>query len=609
MPMDDIPSSPPTDLSSPESALAYYKSQYEQLEHELAEFQASSQELEAELEKDVEAAEKRERTLQEKAESLGFEVEEWKTKYKQAKTEANSAQNVLQKEITTLRDSNRTLQLQLRDIEVSNDDFERQARNTTSSLQDLDSKYNVAIERAVMMEEEIKVGEQERENLRIETQRLRDELSDLKIEAEILQDKLRKRQLPSLTTDITAPNSPSFDGETGSPSSTASSPMITTPPDTKSVSTVDTVSETPTPPSPPMSESSATAKPIARTPMNPPKSRLKLPSGDSSTTPKPANRNASGNLNLRSSRGPTAPTASSRTRNATPSVIRNARSKAPATRGLPNSTSLTHIRSLTAQMQRLEQRVHSARSKLPAPVSTPPRASPRGMSALGHNNIMAPNVTIRSRKRTGGSTISNSSSIAAESDTPSGKHVPRLSTSGISRLSFGPLPSKEGTSTDSRPSSRASATSFVRPDRPLSRSELSRPVSRTSMSGARTPLGHYSRSEIAEQRRPRSSIGGSYTSTHGHGHSQSVSHIDLDETRELDFSTPSRRNTYGKGELDGSAIPGPSSALPRRKSGGIAIARRTSSGAGLREGESKSSENVMKPPGRPRKLSEVGETY
>ena len=76
--MDEPPSSPPTDLSSPESALAYYKSQYEQLEHELADFQESSKELEAELEKDVEAAEKRERALQEKAESLGFEVDEWK---------------------------------------------------------------------------------------------------------------------------------------------------------------------------------------------------------------------------------------------------------------------------------------------------------------------------------------------------------------------------------------------------------------------------------------------------------------------------------------------------------------------------------------------------
>jgi hypothetical protein len=86
-----------------------------------------------------------------------------------------------------------------------------------------------------MMEEEIKVGEQERETLRIETQRLRDELSDLKVEAEIMQDKLRKRQLASITTDISAPNTPGFDES--SPVSTASSPMITTPPDTKSVST------------------------------------------------------------------------------------------------------------------------------------------------------------------------------------------------------------------------------------------------------------------------------------------------------------------------------------------------------------------------------------
>lgn len=76
--MAEPPSSPPTDLSAPEDALAYYKAQYEQLEQELSEFQESSKELEAELEKDVEAAEKRERALKEKAESLSFEVDEWK---------------------------------------------------------------------------------------------------------------------------------------------------------------------------------------------------------------------------------------------------------------------------------------------------------------------------------------------------------------------------------------------------------------------------------------------------------------------------------------------------------------------------------------------------
>ncbi len=76
--MAEPPSSPPTGDTSAEDALAWYKSQYEQLEQELAEFRESSKELEAELEKDLDAADKRERSLREKAEALEFEVEEWK---------------------------------------------------------------------------------------------------------------------------------------------------------------------------------------------------------------------------------------------------------------------------------------------------------------------------------------------------------------------------------------------------------------------------------------------------------------------------------------------------------------------------------------------------
>lgn len=74
----DIPSSPPSEATSAEDAVTWYKAQYEQLEMELAEFRDSSRELEQELEKDIERAEKQERILQEKAETLGFEVEEWK---------------------------------------------------------------------------------------------------------------------------------------------------------------------------------------------------------------------------------------------------------------------------------------------------------------------------------------------------------------------------------------------------------------------------------------------------------------------------------------------------------------------------------------------------
>lgn len=72
------PSSPPGGDVTPEISLAWYKSQYEQLEAELADFRVSSEELEKELEKDLDAAEKKEKALTQKAEGLGFEVDEWK---------------------------------------------------------------------------------------------------------------------------------------------------------------------------------------------------------------------------------------------------------------------------------------------------------------------------------------------------------------------------------------------------------------------------------------------------------------------------------------------------------------------------------------------------
>ncbi|OTB08541.1 hypothetical protein M426DRAFT_51924 [Hypoxylon sp. CI-4A] len=583
--MAEPPSSPPNEAATPEESLAWYKRQYEILADELAEFRESSHELEAELEKDLDAADKRQRELQQKAESLQFEVDEWKEKCKKAKAEANSAQNTLEKEITTLRDTNRTLQLKLRDIEVANDDFERQARNTTSSLEDMESKYNVAIERTVMMEEEVKIGEQERETLRIEAQRLREELSDLKVEAEIMQDKIKKaenRHLSAISTDISIPESPTFED---SPRSLASSPLITTPPDEVSLPAVSkgapTINE---PPSPPMSDASAPLpRPTAtvKTPA-PSQKRSRLPSADRSTTPK-ATKALSANTRALGTRSVTA------TR--TPAPTRTTTTRAASHR-IPASTSLNHVRTLTAQMQRLEARVQSARSKLPAPVNTPPRASPRS-SVLGVGQVPS-TVTVRSRKRTVGSTTS---SIADETPTQSAsKHVSRLSTSGVSRLSFGPLPNRtsnydpdSSSISISRPSSRASVTSYARPERPASRTEIARPMSRTSFSGTRTPLGL----------RPRSSMSGSL---HGHSQSQSISRMDPDEFDErFEERTPSRRGTYSKFDADGSAsgIPGPSGIpMPRRQSGGMHSARRTSGGM--------SNEPAG---GRPRKLSDLGETY
>lgn len=416
------------------------------------------------------------------------------------------------------------------------------------------------------MEEEVKIGEKERETLRIDAQRLREELSDLKVEAEILQDKVKKaenRHLSTISTDISIPESPTFEN---SPRSTASSPLISTPPDELALPPPRKGAPALTePPSPPRSDTSANlprTTPL-RTPVPASQKKSRLPSSaNHSITPKPRALNTSTNIR------PAGLRAATQTRTPAPSKTTTA-TRATSHR-IPPSTSLNHIRTLTAQMQRLEARVQNARSKLPAPTSTPPRASPR--SVLGTN--VPSTVTIRSRKRTAGSTTSSMTADETPTQTTNvgrtGKHAPRLSTSGISRLSFGPLPNRtshydpdSSSVSMSRPSSRASVSSsqFARPERPASRSELARPVSRASLGGAKTPLGM----------RPRSSLSGSM-----HGHSQSIGRIEFDEADEADEGpTPSRRGTYSRldhGDGSGSAIP-----LPRRQSGNIPSSSRRSS--------------------------------
>lgn len=370
-----------------------------------------------------------------------------------------------------------------------------------------------------------------------------------------------------ISTDISVPESPTFDKNAeNSPESTASSPLITTPPDTAKLSP----SKGPIhdPPTPPMSDASTSLpkpKTTLKTPV--PQRKCRIPSADSSITPKP--RTNTFTTKRPAVRGASAATSAAKTPANRLTAPRSASHRLPAT------NSLSHIRSLTAQVQRLEARVHTARSRLPAPrVNTPPRVSPAG-SVNGLGGIPS-TVTIRSRKRGPGSTTS--ASVASDDMTPThaaqgrrstqsgSKHIPRLSTSGVSRLSFGPLPNRgpgESDASASRPSSRASVSSGIA--RPSSRTEMQpppRPLSRTSLSGTRTPLS-----------RPRSSLSGSV-----HGHSQSVSRFDPDETDESDIRTPSRRgSTLSKydGDAPASRIPAPSG----RQSTG----RRASSGIGFRE--------------------------
>ncbi|KAJ5485662.1 Nuclear distribution protein nudE [Penicillium diatomitis] len=507
--VDDSPSKGQGANSPAEYTIEWYKAQYESIQEELQDFQLSSTELEAEMEKEMEDKEKRERQLREKVDNLRYEVDEWKTKYKQSKTEANNAQNTLQKEITSLRDTNRTLQLKLRDIEVANDDYERQARNTTSSLEDLESKYNVAIERGVLLEEEIRSGELERENLRIDNQRLRDELSDLKVEAEIVQEKLRnseglgyRRRKP--TPLYRSPSTPQplgiFDRSPGA--------------------------STATPPSPPISEASANFRrsfnatptfPRTRaTGAEPVNSRTIHNARTQPTRPAPHSRASSLAFSTSSYSNTARPTPS------VPYASRNSLSRSTTSRppALPKSGSLYQIRGLIGKMQKLEERVQSARSRLPAPSETSSRGSPRSRqgSVMGESPVPSSVHGQRNnRNRMSGS--SYGSSVRDSEGNPS--HPSQGRQSGGTRTG------------DSRPSSRTSYSSRGSFSQSVHSGvpPLGRPESRQSRPGAKTPLGHYSTNPLTEARRPRSSLSNHNGQTPSVG---SMSNIDEDH----DLPTP-----------------------------------------------------------------------
>lgn len=451
----------------------------------------------------------------------------------------------------------------------------------------------------------MKIGEQEREALRIETQRLREELSDLRIESDIVQEKLRlaeatierhheRKVSHHLAGDSLRPRSPASEASTSA--TTLSSPTAaSTPPHTKT----DALRPDVTPPSPPLSDAPVSTRPAPSTPM--PTMRKSSIVRDPAATPRPALHQP---RLPRHSRGPSIPAARpslGTNGRATPSI----RTTAPAPRvprpsvggnapagGLPRSGSLYQIRGLIGKMQKLEERVYSARSKLPAPTNTPPRASPRNGSAMGHH-ISNGNVTLRSnRKRT-----SHASAASSRNDVPD---------SGVSRLSFG-IPTSSREPSNSRPSSRASMSS--QPARPESRSGMSRPESRSgiqrpesrsgmprpeSRGSTRTPMGHYSSASMSGRiQRPRSSMSG-ISSAHSHTKSFSMSLRDSETGSNSDGSnvaTPIARRLT----LEKSGIPTPS-GLPRRQSAG----RRTSAGAFADGGD-------MLPPARPRKMSTQNE--
>lgn len=170
---------------------------------------------------------------------------------------------------------------------------------------------------------------------------------------------------------------------------------------------------------------------------------------------------------------------------------------------MARSESLNQMKSLRSRMQKIEERVHSARSKLPPPHNTP-RSSPR----TGSGTSVPSSVTLRrsSKRPSAINTLVNSKEGTDEPGPLSSRRE-----SHVKRLSYG-IPRPSSTAPGDRPPSSLAS------DRPPSAAAYNRPASRVSSarpgsrSGADTPLSGNYRDIPAPTtnltHRPRSSMSG-----------------------------------------------------------------------------------------------------
>ncbi|CAG8719620.1 25056_t:CDS:2, partial [Racocetra persica] len=213
-------------FASVHDELAYYKSRVSELEEtlnqtqaELDEVQTSARDFEEELLKELEQSEKIHKELRNKNETLKNEVDEWKQKYYQAKTECNVTATQLQREIDTLQSMKDKFIIKTRELELDNDDLERTERAAKSSLLDLENKYNKAIERNAILENELEGKNQ----LIVQVQRLKDELRDVNIELAIMKNREDGEYGPPPTSSAAARMSAKYSRSTLGNTSDASS--------------------------------------------------------------------------------------------------------------------------------------------------------------------------------------------------------------------------------------------------------------------------------------------------------------------------------------------------------------------------------------------------
>ncbi|PWN90791.1 hypothetical protein FA10DRAFT_267229 [Acaromyces ingoldii] len=190
-------------FSDAESEIHFWKARVKDLQDTLKETESSlqdfmdgSRELEKEMDREISAAHAKTNELQIRAEKMKGDVDDWKSKYQRALSDHNKALSEMNREVSTLRESHNIYKSKLRDMELDNDELENAERMIASSLQDMEQRYNKAIERTALLEEELV----EKSKLEEENQRLKDELRELNEEVAVLRDTMTNQTISRTNT-------------------------------------------------------------------------------------------------------------------------------------------------------------------------------------------------------------------------------------------------------------------------------------------------------------------------------------------------------------------------------------------------------------------------
>lgn len=170
--------------------IQYWKDKCMELETDLKELSESSKQVENELETMLKDADRNNKELRTKNNRMKLDFETLQDKLSQFQEDSFRQIEDLQQANSTFQEREENYKKYIRELEQKNDDLERSQRETHTSYREYNEKFNGALERIAILQDEL----YEKESLKATVQRLKDEAAELRQEIKIQEKKMLSEQ-------------------------------------------------------------------------------------------------------------------------------------------------------------------------------------------------------------------------------------------------------------------------------------------------------------------------------------------------------------------------------------------------------------------------------